>query len=151
MQRRFSLIIFDLDGTLVDSAPDICRSLNAVLAEHGLPGVNADAVRGALGEGQRTMIERMLARVGRNLALADAVQKQFRARYDRALIVDTAPYPGVRETLAAIPGDLMLAIASNKPGGWTRRIAGALGFTAHMRSVLGGDEVSARKPDPAIL
>jgi phosphoglycolate phosphatase len=151
MQRRFSLIIFDLDGTLVDSAPDICRSLNAVLAAHGLEGVNADAVRGALGEGQRAMIERMLTRVGGSLALADIVQKQFRERYDRDLILDTAPYPGVRETLAAVHPDVMQAIASNKPGGWTRRIAEALGFTAHMRAVIGGDEVSARKPNPAIL
>ena len=151
MKRRFSLIIFDLDGTLVDSAPDICRSLNAVLAGHGLRGVNADAVRGALREGQRTMIERMLERVGGSPALADTVQKQFRDRYDRDLIIDTAPYPGVRETLAAVHGDVMQAIASNKPGVWTRRIADALGFTAHMRSVVGGDEVSARKPDPAIL
>lgn len=164
----YELVLFDLDGTLVDSAPDLRVAVNRALAERGLPGHDLEAVRRMIGEGQRVLIDRALraalAAAGEEApasldALIDEVLPRFRAHYDAHLIVDTVPYPTVTDTLAALarPGRAM-GIATNKPGAWARRIAKALGFAAHMGAgdgdwepwVLGEDDVGRRKPDPTL-
>src|SRR5262249_19176091 len=79
------------------------------------------------------------------------VMMRFRKIYDQNLTGLSTLYPEVKETLRALPRDLPQAVASNKPGSWTRRILAEFGIDGAFRWVLGGDEVSARKPDPAIL
>jgi phosphoglycolate phosphatase len=150
-EQRFGLILFDLDGTLIDSAPDLCQALAQALNQVGLPSHDVDAVRSMIGEGQRILVERAIVAAGGELALTDDVLGRFRSHYSAHLVEETTLYPGVRETLSALASELPLAIATNKPGEWARRIIATFGLQAHFRWVLGEDDVGARKPDPRLL
>lgn len=151
MLAPIRLVLFDLDGTLIDSAPDLCKALAHAFAEVGLPPHDVNAVRRMIGEGQRVLIERALVGVGADLNLLDDVLARFRRYYDQHLVEKTVLYDGVRETLAALSPRLPLGIATNKPGAWARRIIEAFALSAHFRWVLGEDDVGARKPDPRLL
>ena len=144
-------VIFDLDGTLVDSAPDLCSAVNHALAAVGLPIHDVEAVRRMIGEGQRVLIERAVTRAGGSISQCDAVLPLFRAYYSAHLVEKTQLYPGVQTTLAELSPRLPLAVATNKPGDWARRIASHFGLDGHLRWVLGEDDVGARKPDPRLL
>jgi phosphoglycolate phosphatase len=156
------LVLFDLDGTLIDSAPDLCAAVAFALAEVGLPPHDVDAVRRMIGEGQRILIERAVHRAAHPAGSApadvdiDDVLRRFRAYYSDHLVVRTTLYPGVAETLAALgkTKDLPLAVATNKPGAWARRIIehfGLLPYFGDAAAVLGEDDVGARKPDPRLI
>lgn len=147
------LVLFDLDGTLIDSAPDLCHALNQALHEVGLPQPDVDAVRRMIGEGQRVLVERALRWAGGDPALiqTDDVLARFRRHYSAHLVEKTVLYPGVRETLAALSPRLPLAVATNKPGEWARRILAAFGLSEQFRWVLGEDDIGRRKPDPLLL
>jgi len=145
------LVLFDLDGTLIDSAPDLCAALAQALTEVGLPTHDVSAVRKMIGEGQRVLVERAILRAGGDLALTDDVLFRFRRHYSAHLVEKTSLYPGVEKTLAALSPRLPLAVATNKPGAWARRIIETFGLTLHFRWVLGEDDVGARKPDPRLL
>lgn len=147
------LVLFDLDGTLIDSAPDLCAALAAALTDVGLPVHDVPAVRAMIGEGQRVLIERALTRAGAVLtpALIDHVLARFRAFYSDHLVVHTSLYPGVRQTLQALSAKCPLAVATNKPGAWARRIVEIFGLSSFFFAVLGEDDVGARKPDPRLL
>lgn len=151
MPAPIRLVLFDLDGTLIDSAPDLCKALAHAFAEVGLPPHDVGAVRRMIGEGQRVLIERALLGVGADLALLDDVLARFRRYYDQHLVEKTVLYDGVRETLAALSPRLPLGIATNKPGAWARRIVEAFALSGHFRWVLGEDDVGARKPAPRLL
>ncbi len=144
-------IIFDLDGTLIDSAPDLTAALGQALHEVGLPAHTEPAVRQMIGEGQRVLVERAVFRAGGDLQLVDQVLSRFRRFYSDRLVEKTVLYPKVRETLAALAERFPLAIATNKPGDWARRIILAFGLHEHFRFVRGEDDVGARKPDPRLL
>lgn len=155
---RCRLVLFDLDGTLVDSAPDLCAAVAAALRGVGLPPHDVDAVRSMIGEGQRVLIERAVTRAGAtpSTALIDDVLFRFRSYYSEHLVVRTTLYQHVRETLRALSHDrgLPLAVATNKPGAWARRIIEAfdlLDCFGSLSRVLGEDDVGARKPDPRLL
>lgn len=148
------LILYDLDGTLIDSAPDLCQAVNLALSEVSLPGHDVDAVRRMIGEGQRVLIERAIRRAGGNLeppGFVDDVLVRFRRHYSAHLVEKTELYPTVRETLAALSPRVPLAVATNKPGEWARRIIATFGLDPHFRWVLGEDDIGARKPDPRLL
>ena len=138
---RYQLILFDLDGTLVDSVPDLTTALSLMLAELGLPGHDEGTVRQIIGEGQRSLVERALLR---------AVLR-FRRHYSDNLCVRTRLYDGVRETLHALSANFPLAVATNKPGHWARTLCEVLELSPLFRWVLGEDDVGARKPDPKLL
>ena len=152
-----SLVVFDLDGTLIDSAPDLCAAVAAALQQVGLPPHNVDAVRRMIGEGQRVLIERAVARAGGGEGVnIDDVLRRFRQYYSDHLVVHTTLYPGARETLQflAQQARLPVCLATNKPGSWARRIIdhfALLPYFSHAENVLGEDDVGARKPDPRLL
>lgn len=149
---RYPLVLLDLDGTLVDSAPDLCTALALALREFGLPAHELGAVRRMIGEGQRVLVERALRAAGADPdALVEAFLPRFRAHYGEHLVDSTVLYPEVRETLEALSAAVPCAVATNKPGAWARRICEHLGLSPYLRWVLGEDDVGARKPDPRIL
>ncbi len=157
MAPPYSLLIFDLDGTLVDSAPDLCTALGLALAEFGLPPPSLPDARAMIGEGQRVLIERALHHAGGAAGLLEPVLVRFRAHYSDHLIEHTRCYPGVEDTLKALCAPsapdfvFSMGVATNKPGHWARHIVSALGIGAGFQWVLGEDDVGRRKPDPLLV
>ncbi len=137
---RFDLLVFDLDGTLVDSAPDIVASLQRVLGRMGRPVLPPDEIRAAIGSGVRKLIERTAAPP--HEPLVDA----FMEEYGGHLLDRTRCFPGVAETLGAL--SCRKLVLSNKPEGLSRRIVEGLGLAPHFEAVYGGDSFATRKPDP---
>jgi phosphoglycolate phosphatase len=141
----YDLLIFDLDGTLVDTAPDIARALNATLTEAGLPTHSTEAVIRMVGDGVIQLVERAVGAAGEGRVKELAVR--FRERYIAQPIVDTKPFPGVAETMAAL-SRFTKAVATNKPGCLARAILAELGLAKYFIAVLGEDDVAQRKPSP---
>lgn len=147
--------LFDLDGTLVDSAPDLHGALVATFAHFGHDAVISDAdLRAWVGHGARAMIERGLAARAERLD-AHALDARFRYFLDHytAHIADASrPFPGVVETLDALrERALPLACVTNKLEGLSRDLLDALGLTTYFGAVVGGDTADAPKPDAAPL
>ncbi|MEZ5755586.1 MAG: phosphoglycolate phosphatase [Paracoccaceae bacterium] len=144
-------LIFDLDGTLVDSAPEIHAGVLDLLAEEGLPPLSFDTVRGFIGGGVPTLITRVM----RALALPEdparhrALCARFERRYEDSPEDLTRPYPGVEAALDAL--DLPLALCTNKPEGPTRALIARLGWVHRFPVLVCGDSLPSRKPDPAML
>ena len=137
----YDLVIFDLDGTLIDSVGDIADAVNRTLGT-----AYADAVvAGWVGSGARVLLER----AGVAHDDLDATAIRFRAEYGKQPCKHTRPYLRVRETLRAIGCDK--AVATNKPGELSRTIVGKLGLADEFIAILGEDDVGARKPDPLIV
>ena len=137
----YDLVIFDLDGTLVDSVGDIADALNRTLGTS-----HADTVvAGWVGSGVKVLLER----AGVAAADVEARADEFRAHYAAQPAKHTRPYLRVRETLRAIGCDK--AIATNKPGDLSRTILVRLGLADEFIAILGEDDVGARKPDPLIV
>jgi phosphoglycolate phosphatase len=137
----FDLLVFDLDGTLVDSAPDISASLRRVLERMGRAPISHQQVVLAIGSGVRKLIERTSA------PPHEPVVDAFMKEYGEHLLDQTRLFPGVAETLARLPARKI--ILSNKPEGMSRRVVEGLGIAKHFDAVYGGDSFAARKPDPA--
>jgi phosphoglycolate phosphatase len=144
------LIVFDLDGTLVDSRLDLAESANELLERYGARPLPVDRVTGMVGEGARVLVERVLAAGGLDAHRAGALE-EFLEIYDRRLTQHTRLYPGVEGALHALHGRAALAILTNKPGHHTRRLLEALGVSTLFDEVIGGDSAFPRKPDPAAL
>lgn len=146
---KHDLIIFDLDGTLIDSRADLAASANAMRGEYGLPPLPQSTVSSYVGNGMRRLVERTLA--GSDVDVDEAIER-FRGHYDRRLHDQTVLYPGVREGLEALVGHgCLLAVSSNKPGDWCRRIVEHFGLTPRFRCVIGGGDTARLKPDPEQL
>jgi phosphoglycolate phosphatase len=143
-------LLFDLDGTLVDSLPDLAASLNRVLTAEGLAPFAAQEVTGRLGDGIAALLARALAERGRNPDRA--LLARFRRDYFGAVAVASRPYPGVPETLGelALTGWRM-AVCTNKPEEAARHLLAALGLDAWFGAIAGADTFQARKPDPRHL
>jgi len=140
-----SLLVFDLDGTLVDSTDDLAASANAALAALGLPARSREEVRSFVGEGARRLIERAVAP---RADLTERALELFFEHYSEHLVDATRAYEGVPEVLRALRAPL--AVATNKPGRFARRILAHLGLLDAFFAVLGGDE-APRKPAPALI
>jgi phosphoglycolate phosphatase len=144
------LIVFDLDGTLIDSRRDLAESANAVLQEHGCAPQSEEAIGRMVGDGAATLVRRAFAAASCPQP-ANALER-FLAIYNGRLLKFTRPYPGVAETLRALDGRATLAVLTNKPLAATREILTGLGLAAFFADrVLGGDGPLPRKPDPAGL
>jgi phosphoglycolate phosphatase len=143
-------VVFDLDGTLIDSRADLASAVNHVLRTLGLPELPAATLHGYVGEGARVLVARALGpehqgRVGEALPL-------FMAHYGAHLLDATHPYPGIVEALAALAErGAALSVLTNKPVAMSRAILAGLGLAAPFVDVLGGDSLPTRKPDPAGL
>ncbi len=141
------LLIFDLDGTLVDSIQDITNALNYGFEPYGIEKLAASEVAGLVGEGSLKLVQKVLERNGLN-ADKQLVIKRF-ADYYRSHIVDnTKIYPGVAEMLAELKF-CRKAVVSNKFEAFSKETLERLGLSGRFDMILGGDTISERKPSPA--
>ena len=142
-------LIFDLDGTLVESLPGIAASLNRSLDLHGLPGHSHAAVRSFIGDGAKTLVGRALGGVSR-LDLTESVLKNFAGDYAVSWPSGTTVYPGILELLENLgTRNIPLAVLSNKPHPFTVEIVEKLFPQNTFAAVLGNRENLPHKPDPA--
>ncbi len=144
-------IVFDLDGTLIDSAPDICGIANRLLARENAGAITLDDARSFIGNGAAVFVQRMRAARG----IADSEQARlhgdFVAAYDTAVTL-TEPYAGVRSALATLAAQgHAMGICTNKPVRPARAVLDHLDLTRHFGVILGGDSLPQHKPDPAPL
>ena len=145
-----ALVLFDLDGTLVDSAPDIARALEVALAGTGVPPLSLDTVKQMVGDGARELIRRALAAARSDPAGEEAAFGRFLASYRQNLCVASQLYPGVVEGLAALRSDgAALAVVTNKPGDLARALLGTLEIATCFEAIIGDGDGFPRKPDPA--
>jgi phosphoglycolate phosphatase len=145
------LLVFDLDGTLVDSSRDIAAAVNAALARvsPGTPAIPLRDILSFVGEGARLLVERSLRHAGLARSTDDVLAAYLEC-YRERLLDTTRLYPGVAEALAEL-GGTPLAVLTNKPGDMSRAILEGLGVASCFARVWGAGEVPARKPDPAGL
>lgn len=143
----YDLVLFDLDGTLIDSVGDIADILNALNAERGLAPKSDREVAMMLGSGVKKLIERALPELPPQER--QGAEQRFRELYATWPVVRTGLYLGVKETLARLP--MPKAIATNKPGALARRVVAALGIADAFVAVLGEDDVGRVKPDPLVV
>ena len=144
------LAVFDLDGTLVDSAPDIQAALDRMMAARNLPGFTRDEVVGMIGDGVKVLVERALA--ARGLPFNPAAHDEFVADYTARSAEKTRPFDGIPEALDALQAaGWGLAVCTNKPEAAAREVLGALGLMERLQALGGGDSFPVRKPDPGHL
>lgn len=152
--RPIRAVAFDLDGTLVDSAPDIQHALNDALKKEGLQRFDLELVRGWIGDGPDMLIARALAHQG----LADA-DDEFRARLRRwfdaatlaAPLAGGTVYPGILELVSGLRRVLPMVAVTNKPTPLARAVLDAAGVLPFLEGVHGADTPALRKPAPAML
>lgn len=145
-------IVFDLDGTLIDSAPDIRAALNLVLEGEGAaPLTLAETIR-FIGHGIPALVRQAREFRGLPAARQEAMVAAMVRHYDAAPAVLTRPYPGVVAALESLrAAGHVLGLCTNKPLAATRLILAGLGLEHRFAAVVGGDSLPARKPDPAPL
>ncbi len=142
-------VIFDLDGTLLDTLADIGESMNEVLCRHGLAAHDIDEYRAFVGDGIENLVARSLAAGGRDASGAGALIEEFRLVYGARATLRTAPYEGIPELLEALGRRaLPLTVLSNKPDKLTRKIIERCLGTVPFVDVRGARPDVARKPDP---
>lgn len=147
---KYDLVIFDLDGTLVDSRADLAAAVNRVLRAMALPELPFEVVCGFIGEGARRLLQRSLG--PSNECRVDEALASFFADYGEHLLDRTRPYPGVPEVLRALADlGLALTVATNKPEAMSRAILDGLGLLPLFSGLVGGDTLGVRKPDPAAV
>jgi phosphoglycolate phosphatase len=144
------LIVFDLDGTLIDSRQDLADAANALIVERGGSPLPVEAVTGMVGEGAALLVRRALTAAGLEPDLDHALPR-FLELYDDRLLAHTRLYPGTAGALEALAPHAMLAVLTNKPQRPTETILRGLEMHRYFRHVIGGDTAAGRKPDPAGL
>lgn len=147
--RVIKAIVFDLDGTLVDSAPDLRAAVNRLLAEEGRRALTLDEVIGMVGDGAARLVERAWTATGDGPGDLADLTGRFLAHYEGRAAERTRPYPGVPQTLAELAArGLALGVCTNKPEAATREVLEALGLARWFPAVVGGDTLDGiRKPD----
>jgi len=143
----FPLLVLDLDGTLVDSLPDLTSALNRLLAARGVAPLTAAEVAPMVGDGTVKLVERALAARAQCSEARDVAA--FLADYTAHAAIETRVYPGVEETLENLRSqDWRFAICTNKPEAATKVLLDAFHLAAWFSAIGGGDSFPARKPDP---
>jgi phosphoglycolate phosphatase len=150
---RFQTVVFDLDGTLADTAPDLTEALNVTLERFGRARVPAADVRPMVGHGAKALLHKGFAATGTvSDALVDEGFPLFLEYYEAHVADHSRPWDGVETTLAALEAQgVTLAICTNKLEALTHRFLAAVGWTDRFAAVVGGDTLPVRKPDPAPL
>lgn len=145
------VVVFDLDGTLIDSSRDLATAVNRALQRvaPGAPALPEEAVRSFIGSGARVLIARSLERA-RLPRPVEEVLPVFLEEYAGGLLETTRLYPGTREALDRL-SDSRLAVLTNKPGDMSRAILRGLGIADRFFRIYGGGDLEARKPDPSGL
>lgn len=145
-------IVFDLDGTLVDSAPDIAEAANRMLATYGHVPLPLEQLTSFIGHGIPHLVHRVIDARGLDTALHPAMNATLLAEYGARPVVLTRPYPGVPEALTTLAqAGHSLGVCTNKDHGLTEQILDALDLRRYFGVVIGGDSLPVRKPDPAPL
>jgi phosphoglycolate phosphatase len=144
-----ALVVFDLDGTLIDSRRDLSDSANLLVIERGGQPLAADAITRMVGDGAAMLVKRALAAA--NLPFAESDVTRFLKIYDERLLQHTQPYSGMAEALNEIATFATIAVLTNKPGGPAKTILSGLGLSAQVAVTIGGDGTHPRKPDPGSL
>ncbi|MCO6416613.1 phosphoglycolate phosphatase [Siccirubricoccus sp. KC 17139] len=144
------LAVFDLDGTLVDSAPDIHAALDRLMARLGRPGFARAEVTRMIGDGVRVLVQRACA--ARDLPFGEAALAAFTADYTAHAAAKTRPFAGIPAALAALEAaGWRFALCTNKPVAATEALLAALALPVRFAAIGGGDSFPTRKPDPAHL
>ncbi|MBM3542421.1 MAG: phosphoglycolate phosphatase, partial [Alphaproteobacteria bacterium] len=148
--RSFKAVVFDLDGTLVDSAPDIHAALNATLAQAGRAGVDLATATRFVGDGARKLVARGFAATGGEIdgAELDDHCRAFLDAYAADAVTLTRPYRGASQMLLALKAEgRMLGVCTNKPDALTMAVLTRLGLAPHFEAIVGPDRVARKKPD----
>jgi phosphoglycolate phosphatase len=147
-------VVFDLDGTLVDTAPDLIKALNFVLDREGLPPVPLHSARNMIGAGARRLIERGLEVEGRVATPADITRLtgDFIDYYAAHIADGSRPFEGLEDALDDLAGrGYQFAVCTNKLEWLSKRLLDQLGLSARFAAICGADTFGVSKPDPAIL
>ncbi|MBN2630944.1 MAG: phosphoglycolate phosphatase [Rhodobacteraceae bacterium] len=145
-------IVFDLDGTLIDSAPDIHAAVAKMLADEGREALDLVTVTSFIGNGLPKLVERVIVRAGMDLADHPRLTKATLDHYNAASADLTRPFPGVIAALSALQdAGHQMAVCTNKPVAPARDILRDLGLEVFFTTVVGGDSLAVTKPDPAPL
>ena len=145
-QTPVRAIIFDLDGTLIDSKQDLIHSVNAMLEEMKRPHLAADVISGYIGHGAPQLVARALGATATEEQLKRALEF-FLRYYEEHKMDNTRAYPGVAQTLAKLEKTTK-AVLTNKPVNISGRILKELGLAKHFRAIYGGNSFETKKPDP---
>lgn len=154
MSRAAGAIIWDLDGTLIDSAGDLAAVVNELLLEHGAGTLPEAAVRPMIGDGVARLVERAFAAAGASLGAAerDTAVRRFLELYGRNPVRGTRPYDGALAAMDRLSrAGCVHGICTNKPHAIAAAILERLGFAQHVAAVIGGDSTPHKKPHPAPL
>ncbi len=147
-------VIFDLDGTLIDTAPDLTGALNRVLEEEGLPPVGQAETRRMVGRGARALIEAALIAAGAqpDQGRLSRLVGRYLAHYHAHIADESMPFDGVRPTLETLRDEgARLGICTNKSFALSERLLDALDMRRYFDAVVGGDTLNVHKPDPGHL
>jgi phosphoglycolate phosphatase len=143
-------LLLDLDGTLIDSVPDIVAAVNRMGRARGFKAFDRAEITPMVGDGTRTLLERVFA--ARGAPFDEAVEAPYMADYTAHSADETKPFPGVIDTLRHFADSgWKLAVCTNKPVGATHAVLAALGLAPLLAAIGGGDSFAARKPDPRHL
>ena len=148
------IVVFDLDGTLVDTAPDLIATLNAILVREGVPALPYAEARTLIGGGAKALLERGLAVRGQRVPQAetDRLFADFLAHYAEHIADRSKPFPGVERALDDLAaGGVHLAVCTNKLEGLSIKLLRALDLARHFRAICGQDTFGVQKPDPTVL
>jgi phosphoglycolate phosphatase len=144
--RAIAHVLFDLDGTLIDSRADIVAAVSAMRARFALPALDSEVVHRYVGNGAPALVARALGEERR--ALWDVGLQEFLDYYGAHALDRTRLYPGIASVLAALRGaDVSMSVVTNKPEGLSRRILAGLAALDVFIEVIGGDTLPAKKPD----
>jgi len=142
----WKLVLFDLDGTLVDSAADIAEAVNRTLDELGHDREDEAMVRSWIGLGARVLLDSALRHAGSRASVEETLPR-FMAHYEACLLLSARLYPGTTETLAALAeAGVAVSMATNKPERMARVLADAMGIGRFFAHIVGGDTLAERKP-----
>ncbi len=148
--RGIACVLFDLDGTLVDSAPDLLAATNRVLADEGEPSLTLAEFRPVVSKGARAMLA--LAFPRRDAAQREALVQSLLDHYASAIAVHSRPFDGIESLLERIErANLRWGVVTNKSEALAREVVHAMGWSERCSVLIGGDTLSAKKPDPAPL
>ena len=154
---RFSprAVLFDLDGTLLDTIADLADAANLMLAELGRPLRSQHEIHSFVGKGLPKLVERCLTERAQEVpaeAVVEAAISVFRRHYERVNGMRTTIYPGVVDTLQALrQRNIRLAVVTNKPAAFTLPLLERTGLAVHFDTVISGDTLPVKKPDPAMV
>lgn len=158
--RGIQMVAFDLDGTLIDSVPDLAHAIDRMLVDEGLTALGEDRVRDFVGNGSRVLVERALAAhdlatddlATDDLSRVEQAHQSFLAHYAADPSSRTRLYPGARECLEGLrQAGIPLVLITNKPEAFIEPLLSHFALSEHFALALGGDSLPTRKPDPAPL